>query len=154
MPKPETGEDRRKAGSGVGDELHPHGESRPFWPGATLAIPNGKWTLLAFVASWNGPALHSIRELQRISDAHAAQGVTVVAVDVDDTPSGVLDFIKHGGGSFPVVFDEGRQISARLQPPSMPTFILLDSSGVVRHIERGYHGTLEADLDKALQGLL
>ena len=31
MPKPETGEDRRKAGSGVGDELHPHGESRPFW---------------------------------------------------------------------------------------------------------------------------
>ena len=32
MPKPETGEDRRKAGSGVGDELHPHGESRPFWP--------------------------------------------------------------------------------------------------------------------------
>jgi len=30
MPKPETGEDRRKAGSGVGDELHPHGESRPF----------------------------------------------------------------------------------------------------------------------------
>ena len=38
MPKPETGEDRRKAGSGVGDELHPHGESRPFWHGWIAAL--------------------------------------------------------------------------------------------------------------------
>jgi thiol-disulfide isomerase/thioredoxin len=123
-------------------------------PGATIPIPSGKWTLLAFVASWNGPAKESIRELQKIADAHAAQGLTVIAIAIDDEPSGVVDFIKRSGGSFPVVFDEGHRISARLQPVSMPTFILLDSNGVVRYIAGGYHGTLEADFEKAFRGLL
>jgi len=123
-------------------------------PDATISIPSGKWTLLAFVASWNGPAKHSIRELQKISEAHATHGLTVIAIDLDEERSGVLDFIRSSGGSFPVVFDEGKRISARLQPISMPTFILLDSNGIVRHIAGGYHGTLEADFGKAFRALL
>jgi thiol-disulfide isomerase/thioredoxin len=123
-------------------------------PARTIAIPTGKWTLLAFVASWNAPAMHALGELQRISDDYAARGLTVIAIAVDDEQSGVMDAVRRGGAAFPVVFDEGKRIAARLQPSSMPTFVLLDERGIVRYIARGYHGDLRADFAKSTQPLL
>jgi hypothetical protein len=118
-------------------------------PDKKIPIPAGPWTLVAIVATWSGPDKQAMPKLARIADAYRARGLTVVLVFIDDQPEGIVDFTRHSGAAaLPAVHDVHLRISNELQPPTSPTFLLMDAQGVVRHILRGYHdGQLDADFD-------
>lgn len=123
----------------LGQRFPPAGYPRLDAPGTRITIPAGRWTLVAFVATWSGPDKRAMPKLARVAESYRAQGLTVVLVFVDEEPGSIVEFARRtGAGTLPVVHDEGHRIANELQPPTSPTFVLLDAKGVVRHVIRGY----------------
>jgi peroxiredoxin len=104
-----------------------------------VGLPNGKVTILAFIATWNEPAKKMLTPLQTIHAEYAGRGIEVIAISVDDEVDGVRAFGETHGATFPVAWDAGHAVAARLRPPSMPTAYVVDRGGTLRFASFGYH---------------
>lgn len=112
-------------------------------PGA-VGLPNGKVTIVTFIATWNAPAQKSLPKLQEIYLQLASKGLAMIAISVDDNVEGVREFAATNGAKYPLTWDKDHRIANRLRPPSMPTTLIVDRNGVLRFVHRGYHeGTAE-----------
>ena len=122
--------------------------------GGRVGLPNGKVTILAFLATWNEPAKKMLLPLQQIYAAGAAKGIEVIAIYVDDDVDGVRAFGDTHGAKFPSVWDKGHVVSAKLRPPSMPTAYVVDRGGTLRFASFGYHEGNGEDLAREAASLL
>ena len=64
----------------------------------------GKRVLINVWASWCGPCIEEMPELQRFASAQGAEGVQVVGLALD-TVDGVRDFLSRVPVSYPIVLD-------------------------------------------------
>ncbi len=122
--------------------------------GGTVAMQPGKVTVVDFWATWCEPCKKSFPKYQELYVKYKASGLEIVAVSVDDDKGGIADFAKTYGAKFPVGWDEGHKIADCYKPESMPSAYLIDKSGTVRSIHRGYHDGEENEIEKEIKGLL
>jgi thiol-disulfide isomerase/thioredoxin len=120
----------------------------------TVGLPNGKVTILTFVATWNGPAKKSMPKLQEIHLQYAPRGLDVIAVFVDDTADYVREFGAQNGVRFPIAWDNAHALASKLGPDKMPTTYILDRNAVVRFIHGGYHDDEAAEIAREAASLL
>ena len=113
----------------------------------------GKVAVIDFWATWCGPCKQSFPRLEALSKRHSGK-VEIVGVSVDDEKDGVLPFAKANGASFAIGWDEGHAIANRWHVETMPTTIILDSTGTVRYIHAGYHDDEPEQIDKELLALV
>ncbi|HEY8072909.1 MAG TPA: TlpA disulfide reductase family protein [Labilithrix sp.] len=113
----------------------------------------GKVAVIDFWATWCGPCKQSFPKLESLSKRHAGK-VVIVGVSVDDDKDGVVPFAKANGASFPIGWDDGHAIANRWHVETMPTTVILDSTGTVRYIHAGYHDDEPEQVDKELLGLV
>jgi len=123
--------------------------------GAALPDTSGKVVLVDFCASWCAPCHASFPAYTKLQSEYGAKGLVIVAVSVDIHPSDYAAFVKKLHPGFVVVNDAGNNLVAAVQPGAMPTSYLLDRSGKVVAVHRGYHSgstekELRQDLDRAL----
>lgn len=104
----------------------------------SLASLAGKTVIVDFWATWCGPCKKSFPKLEEMQ-RQLGDGVVIVGVSVDDDDSGVLDFAKENGATFPIGWDEGHAIASRWKVSTMPTSFIVDGAGVVRYVHAGYH---------------
>ncbi len=104
----------------------------------SLASLAGKTVIVDFWATWCGPCKKSFPKLEELQK-RLGDGVVIVGVSVDDEDSGVLDFAKENGATFPIGWDEGHALANRWKVSTMPTSFIVDPTGVVRYIHAGYH---------------
>jgi peroxiredoxin len=149
-PPPATVEHRALA---IGDHAPSFRVKRIDAPG-DVALPTHVVTLVAFLATWNGPAKQSIPKLEELSHRFGPRGFQVQALFVDDEPTSVKEFGATYGATFPIAWDEDKKVAAQMMPSSMPTMFILDRDGVVRFIHRGYHDGAETDLAREIESLL
>ena len=79
----------------------------PRLAGGTLALPSafaGRPLLVNVWASWCGPCIEEMPELQRYAQAQGTQGVQVVGVALDDADA-VRAFLHQVPVSYPIAFD-------------------------------------------------
>ena len=100
-----------------------------------LSELRGKTVLLNFWATWCPPCKAEMPDLQAIyrenGDRH---NFVVLAVDVEEQPDVVRDFVRQYGLSFPVLPDsDGRVSSNRYFIRTLPTSFIIDPSGNVRY---------------------
>jgi peroxiredoxin len=107
--------------------------------GGRVDLPNGRVTVIAFLATWNAPAKHMLVPLQQLHADYAAKGLDVIAVFVDDEATGVREFAESHGVRFAVTWDKGHVVADKLRPSSMPTAYVVDRSGILRFATFGYH---------------
>ncbi len=119
-----------------------------------MAIEKGKVTIVDFWATWCEPCKKSFPRYQELYVKYKASGLEILAVSVDDEKREIPDFVKTYGAKFPVGWDEGHKIADCYQPASMPTAIVIDKAGVVRHIHGGYHNGEEKELEREIKALL
>jgi thiol-disulfide isomerase/thioredoxin len=106
-------------------------------------------------ASWCEPCRAQLPALGRLAEAHAAAGLTVVAVSFDEDRAALDRFLAEVPSAVPVLWDPG---GARVGPPlqiqRLPTTLVVDRAGVIRHVHLGYDQRSDARLEKEVEGLL
>ena len=93
--------------------------------------------LLDFWASWCGPCAQSMPFLQTLHDSLHEAGLRILAVNTEGPNiEAVRAFRDARHLSIPMYVDESA-LQSRFHIISLPTSILIDKAGVIRHVYRG-----------------
>jgi thiol-disulfide isomerase/thioredoxin len=105
--------------------------------GAPLSLDDlrGQVVILDFWATWCKPCLVSLPKLDALQVKHGAQGLVVVAVNLDD-PALARAMWNDKGWRMMLVHDSGGAAD-RYGVSSIPHQVVLDRSGIVRAVRRG-----------------
>lgn len=120
-----------------------------------LADYRGKVVLLDIWASWCAPCKAEMPELDAIAARLRTRGVEVLAVSIDEDRKAAESFLKtRKSWALTLAHDPAGAVPETLQPPTMPTSYVIDSAGIVRHINAGYEPGDAAKLEAQLLALL
>lgn len=98
----------------------------------------GRVILLDFWASWCGPCKSSFPAMEQLTKRYADQGLTIIAVSVDEKRENIQRFLEANKVSFAVVRDAQHKLVAAADIRSMPTSFLIDRSGKIRFVHAGF----------------
>jgi thiol-disulfide isomerase/thioredoxin len=98
----------------------------------------GRVILLDFWASWCGPCKSSFPVMEGLAKEYGQQGLTVIAVSVDEKRENMQRFVDSAKVSFAVVRDAGHKLVATADIRSMPTSLLIDRAGKIRFVHAGF----------------
>jgi thiol-disulfide isomerase/thioredoxin len=99
----------------------------------------GQVILLDFWASWCAPCRSSFPVMEAMSKENACQGLTVIAISVDEKRANMQEFLKSAKVSFTVVSDARHKLVATADIRTMPTSFLIDRAGKIRFIHAGFN---------------
>lgn len=104
----------------------------------SLAGLRGRVVVLDFWASWCQPCRRSIPILNDLEAELAGQPVTFLGVNVEQLgPRRLQQVHTDLGAQFPTVQDLTGEVKARYGVSVLPTLVVLDGEGVVRHVGTG-----------------
>lgn len=119
-----------------------------------LSALKGKPVYLDFWASWCGPCQKSFPWMNAMQAKYAAQGLQVLAINLDAKRADADDFLARNPAQFALAFDARGDSARRLGVKGMPTSMLLDADGKLLWVHQGFldadRATLEARLAEAL----
>jgi len=120
----------------------------------SLAEYAGKVVILDFWASWCGPCLVAMPELERLSNALEPESAVLLAVSVDSDPKRAARFMRKMGVSYDSLIDMDGKIAAQFDLPGMPTTYVINPEGLIvaRHV--GFKPGDEAKLASAVNDVL
>ncbi|MDD5036843.1 MAG: TlpA disulfide reductase family protein [Methylococcaceae bacterium] len=119
-----------------------------------LPIPQGKVVYLDFWASWCGPCVMSFPFMNQLHAELKAQGLEVVAVDLDEVREDALAFLKKTPAQFTVVQDPEGKCPGLYDVKAMPNSYLIDRRGNIRHVHLGFRDGDKPALRQKVQELL
>ncbi len=154
----------------VGESPPPFSVDSLTTSGKVTVVP-GQVTLVLFWATWNEPCKKSFPKLQELYAKYRARGFGIAALSVDDETEGcaetngwgdkclrrgniVADAARSWGAKFPVGWDAGHVIAKAWAPSTMPTLLILDRRGILRHVHQGWHDGEESSIEAELLALL
>lgn len=106
--------------------------------GATVspASLRGKVVLLNFWATWCPFCRHEMPAMESFYREHRAAGFDILAISFDDQAATVSGFMRQEGYTFPVALNQG--LDQRFGGiDRLPTSLIIDRKGHVRHTVRG-----------------
>ncbi len=119
-----------------------------------LEALRGRVVYLDFWASWCVPCRLSFPWMQSMQDAHAADGLTVIAVNVDRERAAADRFLQQFHPQFDVRFDPEGSLAERYKVQGMPASMVIDRHGVVRFTHIGFRPIDGAIYERQLRELL
>jgi thiol-disulfide isomerase/thioredoxin len=119
-----------------------------------LATLKGKVVLLDVWATWCDPCRAALPVYQALATKYADQGLTVLAISIDEDHEAALTYFKKAGFTFTGAWDPKGTWPSRLGLTTMPTSWLIDRTGTITKVHRGFRAgdgaPLEAAIKKAL----
>jgi thiol-disulfide isomerase/thioredoxin len=94
--------------------------------------------LINFWASWCGPCRKEMPILEQLHKAYKTKGVQLVGVNVEPNSDDAKKYLQATPVSFPILLDRESTVSKLYQVQGMPNTVILDRTGKVRYIHRGY----------------
>jgi len=119
----------------------------------------GKIILLDFWASWCGPCKESFPVMEDLHQKYGSKGLVILAVNVDEDPKAMQEFLKDHPATFAIVHDATKKLVGTANISSMPTSFVIGADGKVVSIHKGFHGKetakqYAAEVEKLLAGNL
>lgn len=119
-----------------------------------LGEQRGQVVMLNFWASWCAPCKQEMPHLNRLYDKYRDAGFVLLGVNVDDDPRKANEVVARLGLRFPVLLDGGKKVSRLYDLNAMPTTVVIDRDGRVRHVHHGYRDGYEAEYDSQIRSLV
>jgi thiol-disulfide isomerase/thioredoxin len=119
-----------------------------------LSAYKGKVVYLDFWASWCTPCRQSFPWMSQIQQTHGADGLVVIAINVDHDKDLAETFLKRFAPQFKIVYDAKGEIASKYAVKDMPTSFLIGRDGRVRYTHAGFFANQKASYDAQLQELL
>jgi thiol-disulfide isomerase/thioredoxin len=122
----------------------------------TLAAWRGHPVLLNIWATWCAPCRREIPVLIRLHEMHAAAGLRVVGVSVDEASSRerVIEMAAREKIAYPILLDPQDKASSLFGLSMLPATFLFDSQGVLVWRRDGVLFAGDAELDRHLAQVL
>jgi thiol-disulfide isomerase/thioredoxin len=100
----------------------------------------GQRLVLSFWATWCGPCVGELPDVQRLGDELAEKGVRVVTVNVDGdgAAAAVRAFRERIGLKLPIVLDDG-WASQAYRVDTIPRTVVIDAGGKIARVLDGAH---------------
>ena len=128
------------------------------WQGENVRLSehSGEVVLINFWATWCGPCRMEMPLLDEIYGKYRRAGLVLFSVNIDEPGNieAAREMAKTLRVSYPVLFDERKDVSRAYQASSMPLTVLIDRAGVVRYVSEGYKAGYETRYTDKLRELL
>ncbi|MEN8376022.1 MAG: TlpA disulfide reductase family protein [Gemmatimonadota bacterium] len=112
----------------------------------------GRVVLVNYWASWCGPCRVEMPGFQDVYERHGARGFLIVGLSRDATRQAMADYARARGVTYPVALATAESVRAAGGLRGLPTSLLLDREGRIRHRVFGYFP--EVALERAVRRLL
>jgi peroxiredoxin len=119
-----------------------------------LSEYRGDVVMINFWATWCGPCRQEMPLLDDLYSRYERVGFRLLGVNIDDDSRRAMQMMEELGVSFPVLFDEKKEVSRLYQVEAMPVTVLVDRTGTVRHVHHGYKPGYEEKYLTEIRSLL
>jgi peroxiredoxin len=128
----------------------------PARDGGTLRLSElrGQVVMINFWATWCGPCRQEMPLLEQLHAKYEPLGFTLLGVNVEPDSAPAEQWLKRVPVSFPILFDRENKVSALYGVEAMPSTVLIDREGKVRHVHRGYKAGDESVYADLVRGLV
>jgi peroxiredoxin len=104
----------------------------------SLSQFKGQVVMLNFWASWCGPCRQEMPLLESIYKKYNKLGFTMIGVNVEPDSKAADAWLKETPVSFPILYDRDSKVSKLYDVEGMPSTVIIDRSGKLRKLHRGY----------------
>jgi peroxiredoxin len=119
-----------------------------------LGEQRGRVVMVNFWATWCGPCRQELPHLNRLYEKYRASGFVLFGVNVDEDTRNAAAVASKMGLKFPMLPDADKRVSKQYDLSAMPSTVLIDRDGKVRHVHRGYRDGFETMYDQQIRALL
>jgi len=119
-----------------------------------LSEYRGDVVMINFWATWCGPCRQEMPLLDELFTRYERVGFSLLGVNIDDDSRRAMKMIEDLGVSFPVLFDENKEVSKLYQVEAMPVTVIIDREGTVRYVHQGYKPGYEEHYLTEIRSLL
>jgi peroxiredoxin len=103
-----------------------------------LSEYRGDVVMINFWATWCGPCRQEMPLLDELYTRYQRVGFNLLGVNIDDDSGRAMTMIRELGVTFPVLFDERKEVSKMYDVGAMPVTVIIDRAGQVRYVHHGY----------------
>ena len=115
-----------------------------------LSDYKGKLVYLDFWASWCRPCKQSFPWMNAMQSKYAAQGLQVIAVNLDVENADALQFLKSVPANFTIAYDPKGKTAQQFEIKGMPTSILIGRDGKVLSQHAGFFEASKQKIEQAI----
>ena len=119
-----------------------------------LSASKGNVVVLDFWATWCGPCIQAMPQVERAAGEFKDQGVRLVAVNLQETAEQVKGMLERLKLQVTVALDRDGSVADRYKAVAIPQTVIIDREGKVARVFVGGGGHLEAQLKDALKAVL
>ena len=119
-----------------------------------LSEYKGQVVMINFWATWCGPCRQEMPDLDALYKRYERFGFVLLGVNIDENDDKAQRMARELQISFPVLFDRDKEVSRLYQVDAMPTTVLIDQDGTVRHVHRGFRTGYTETYQEQLRKLL
>lgn len=119
-----------------------------------LSEHRGDVVVISFWGSRCTPCRAQLAALNRSLGTYRSAGLQVYGISVDDDQGRALAFAHGEAVTFALLLDPEKAVSRSYQVDNLPMTLLIDRSGVVRHVFRDYNAKSEELYLQQLRALL
>ena len=119
-----------------------------------LAESKGKVVVLDFWATWCGPCLQAMPQVEKVTDEFRDQGVQLIAVNLQETPEQITAMLERHKLDLTVALDRDGVVAEKYAANAIPQTVIIDRDGKIARLFVGGGPHLGDQLREALKGLL
>jgi peroxiredoxin len=110
--------------------------------------------MLDFWATWCGPCVEAMPQIDGVAKKLANRGLVFYAVNAGEDAATIQEFLKTSKLDVPVAMDADGNISQLYQANAIPQTVLIGKDGKVQVVHVGFSGDLGDELTKEIEDLL
>ncbi|MGB3943011.1 MAG: TlpA disulfide reductase family protein [Candidatus Manganitrophaceae bacterium] len=127
-------------------------------PGSTgpiqLTTYRGKVIYIDFWTSWCIPCRKSFPWMNTLEERYGKEGLIIIAINVDKKREAADAFLADHPARFTVAFDPGGMVAESYRVWTMPSSYLIDRTGRLHSVHRGFFDTEMARIESEIKQLL